>query len=94
VPAPGGLIEQRAKQVLGESLALLRRINDEGLLTAIAEGTFGITKRPADGGRGLEGVVSRADDYFNPASEILEGGERAPAGGLQPTAPVEAGAAR
>jgi beta-lysine 5,6-aminomutase alpha subunit len=95
VPAPGGLIEQRAKQVLGESLALLRRINDEGLLTAIAEGTFGITKRPADGGRGLEGVISRADDYFNPASEFLENGERAPGGGLEPrTAPVEAGAAR
>ena len=52
VPAPGGFIEQRAKQVLGESVGLLRRINDDGLLTAIADGTFGITKRPADGGRG------------------------------------------
>ena len=73
VPAPGGFIEQRARQVLGESVELLRRINDEGLLTAIADGTFGITKRPADGGRGLDGVISRADGYFNPASDILEG---------------------
>jgi beta-lysine 5,6-aminomutase alpha subunit len=95
VPAPGGFIEQRAQRVLGESVALLRRISDEGLLTAIADGTFGITKRPADGGRGLDGVISRADDYFNPASEILEGGERAPAGRLYPrTSPVETGAAR
>jgi beta-lysine 5,6-aminomutase alpha subunit len=95
VPAPGGFIEQRAQRVLGESVALLRRISDEGLLTAIADGTFGITKRPADGGRGLDGVISRADAYFNPASEILEGGERAPAGGLDPrTSPVEAGVAR
>ncbi len=48
----GGFIEQRAHQVLGESVDLLRAgICDEGLLTAIAEGTFGITKRPADGGR-------------------------------------------
>jgi len=76
VPAPGGFIEQRAKQVLGESIGLLRRINDEGLLNAIADGTFGITKRPADGGRGLDGVIARADGYYNPAAEILDGGER------------------
>jgi beta-lysine 5,6-aminomutase alpha subunit len=73
VPAPGGLIEQRAAQVLAESVALLRRICDQGLLTAIAEGTFGITKRPAEAGRGLDGVVARADGYFNPASEFLDG---------------------
>jgi beta-lysine 5,6-aminomutase alpha subunit len=72
VPAPGGFIQQRAAHVLGESVGLLRRICDQGLLTAIAEGTFGITKRPADGGRGLDGVVVRADGYFNPATELLE----------------------
>jgi beta-lysine 5,6-aminomutase alpha subunit len=72
VPAPGGFIQQRAAHVLDESVGLLRRICDQGLLTAIAEGTFGITKRPADGGRGLDGVVVRADGYFNPAAELLE----------------------
>jgi beta-lysine 5,6-aminomutase alpha subunit len=77
VPAPGGFIEQRASQVLGESVSLLRRIADEGLLTAIADGTFGITRRPADGGRGLDGVIGRADGYFNPASEFLEKGNGA-----------------
>ena len=30
-------------------------------------------KRPADAGRGLEGVATKADGYFNPATEILEG---------------------
>jgi beta-lysine 5,6-aminomutase alpha subunit len=75
VPAPGGFIEQRAKQVLQESIGLLRRINDDGLLNAIADGTFGITRRPADGGRGLDGVIARADGYFNPASDILAGNE-------------------
>jgi beta-lysine 5,6-aminomutase alpha subunit len=74
VPAPGGFIEQRAKQVLSESVGLLRRICDDGLLNAIADGTFGITRRPADGGRGLDGVIERARGYFNPASEILENG--------------------
>jgi beta-lysine 5,6-aminomutase alpha subunit len=74
VPAPGGFIEQRAKQVLAEAVGLLRRIGDDGLLNAIADGTFGITRRPADGGRGLDGVIERAGGYFNPASEILENG--------------------
>jgi beta-lysine 5,6-aminomutase alpha subunit len=71
-PPPGGFVEQRAQQVLGEAVDLLRRIGAEGLLNAIADGTFGVTRRPADGGRGLDGVVERAEGYFNPASEFLE----------------------
>jgi beta-lysine 5,6-aminomutase alpha subunit len=78
VPAPGGFIDQRARQVLGESVELLSRICDQGLLTAIADGTFGITRRPADGGRGLEGVIERAGGYFNPAAELLEQDEDEP----------------
>jgi beta-lysine 5,6-aminomutase alpha subunit len=78
VPAPGGFIEQRAAQVLAESVALLGRICDQGLLTAIADGTFGITKRPADAGRGLDGVFARAEGYFNPASEFLDSTSPAP----------------
>jgi beta-lysine 5,6-aminomutase alpha subunit len=73
VPAPGGFIQRRAHQVLGESVDLLRRIGDGGLLAAIADGTFGIMKRPPDGGRGLSGVARHEADYYNPATEILEG---------------------
>ncbi len=70
MPRPDGMLVQRAKQVLSESVDLLGRIADDGLLNAIAEGTFGVTRRPADGG--LDGVVPRADGYFNPAIEILD----------------------
>lgn len=73
VPAPGGFIQQRANRVLGEALDLLERIGEQSLLTAIAEGTFGIMKRPADRGKGLDGVAKHEADYFNPATEILEG---------------------
>ncbi|SCF23922.1 beta-lysine 5,6-aminomutase alpha subunit /D-lysine 5,6-aminomutase alpha subunit [Micromonospora purpureochromogenes] len=73
VPAPGGFIQQRANRVLGEALDLLERIGDQSLLTAIAEGTFGIMKRPADRGKGLAGVAAHDADYYNPATEILEG---------------------
>jgi beta-lysine 5,6-aminomutase alpha subunit len=71
-PPPGGFVATRAQQVLGESVALLRRIRGHGLLNAIADGTFGVTRRPADGGRGLDGVIERAAGYWNPASDFLE----------------------
>jgi beta-lysine 5,6-aminomutase alpha subunit len=58
--------------VLDEAVALLERMVDHGLLAAIADGTFGIMRRPADGGRGLDGVVRHDEGYLNPASEILE----------------------
>ena len=71
-PAPDGVIVQRARQVLGESIDLLERICDDGLLDAIGDGTFGLMRRPADGGRGLDGVVRKGPAYWNPASALLE----------------------
>ncbi len=73
-PPAGGFIARRADQVLAEAVELLERIVDEGLLTAIADGTFGLMKRPADAGKGLDGVVRRSDGYLNPAIDLLEEG--------------------
>ncbi len=72
VPAPDGFIQRRAAQVLDEAIALLERIEDDTLLEAIADGTFGIMKRPATGGKGLDGVARHEADYSNPATDILE----------------------
>ena len=78
-PPPNGFIQQRARQVLAESVELLERITAERaprgsapLLEAIADGTFGLMKRPADKGKGLAGVARKADAYDNPASTLLE----------------------
>ncbi|GAA3885133.1 D-lysine 5,6-aminomutase subunit alpha [Saccharothrix violaceirubra] len=71
-PAPDGLIVKRAHQVLGEAVDLLGRIVDDGLLAAIADGTFGLMRRPPDGGKGADGVIAKADDYLNPAAAALE----------------------
>jgi beta-lysine 5,6-aminomutase alpha subunit len=78
-PAPGGFIERRAGQVLDEAIGLLDRIAHDAdgaghppLLAAIADGTFGLMKRPADGGRGLDGVARKSTAYYNPATELLE----------------------
>lgn len=79
-PAPDGFIANRAREVLGESIHLLEEIKadrtvpgEPPLLSAIADGTFGLMKRPADKGRGLDGVARKAAGYYNPATEILEG---------------------
>src|SRR5260370_20776213 len=69
-PEPDGFVAQRARQGLGESVDLLRSIGAQGLLTAIAEGTLGGTKRRADGRRGLDGGVQRAGPSFHPASRM------------------------
>jgi len=73
-PAPDGLIVKRAHQVLGEAVDLLERIvaDDGGLLAAIAAGTFGLMKRPPDGGKGADGVIAKAEGYRNPAADLLD----------------------
>ncbi|MDQ3383140.1 MAG: lysine 2,3-aminomutase, partial [Actinomycetota bacterium] len=54
------------------------------LLEAIADGTFGHMKRPADQGKGLDGVAAKAPDYDNPATSLLEQGQAPdPAGGAR-----------
>ncbi|MBL8928939.1 MAG: lysine 5,6-aminomutase subunit alpha [Kineosporiaceae bacterium] len=73
-PPAGGFIATRARTVLAEAIELLERIADDGLLTAIGEGTFGLMRRPADAGKGLDGVEQRAPGYLNPAIDLLEEG--------------------
>jgi beta-lysine 5,6-aminomutase alpha subunit len=73
-PPTDGFIQTRARQVLSEAVELLDRIVDDGMLNAIGDGTFGLMKRPADAGKGLDGVAQRADGYHNPASDLLEEG--------------------
>jgi beta-lysine 5,6-aminomutase alpha subunit len=79
-PPRDGFIQTRARQVLSEAVDLLEKIvDDKGqpgsvpLLRAISDGTFGLMKRPADRGKGLDGVVTCAPGYDNPATTLLEG---------------------
>ncbi len=80
-PPRDGFIQTRARQVLSEAVELLEAIvsdsdsaGDPPLLSAIADGTFGSMKRPPTKGKGLDGVVAKADGYDNPATTLLEDG--------------------
>jgi beta-lysine 5,6-aminomutase alpha subunit len=78
-----GLIVGRAKQVLGETVSFLREISDKGLLDAIATGMFAEVKRPKDGGKGLEGLVKKGPEYWNPVEDALKSGLGLPARGRE-----------
>jgi beta-lysine 5,6-aminomutase alpha subunit len=70
-----GAIRKRAQFVLSEADALLRQIEKEGLFSTIEQGKFGGVKRARDGGKGLEGVIVRHDEYFNPfIAPMMQGG--------------------
>jgi beta-lysine 5,6-aminomutase alpha subunit len=73
-PPTDGFIQTRARQVLSEAVDLLDRMVGDGMLNAIADGTFGLMKRPADAGKGLDGVARRADGYLNPVADLLDEG--------------------
>ena len=67
----GGIIRSRAAEVLQKAAALLGEIENMGLFATLEKGVFADIKRPLDGGKGLEGVVLKADGYFNPFIEAM-----------------------
>ncbi len=69
----GGICRERAKLVLNNTIALLEEIVKEGLFTALEKGIFGDVKRPKTGGKGLEGVTQKGENYYNPFVEIMKG---------------------
>jgi beta-lysine 5,6-aminomutase alpha subunit len=65
------LVAHWAGQILREAVDLLRQIDDLGLFKGLAAGLFATIKRSPEGGRGLEGVIKRNEEYFNPFYEKL-----------------------
>ncbi len=68
-----GKIANRARFVFGKAIELLEECRKDGMVAAIGRGRFGDVKREELGGKGLEGVVEKAPDYFNPFLDIMEG---------------------
>jgi len=77
----GGIMQRRASEVLKKAFELLTAIEKEGLFKTIEKGIFAQIKRSIDGGKGLNGVIPKSKEYFNPFSEIMSkelqlGGEK------------------
>jgi beta-lysine 5,6-aminomutase alpha subunit len=70
----GGIMQNRANEVLAKAAELLKQIEQRGLFQTLEAGTFADIKRPKDGGKGLKGVVVKDDHYFNPFIELMKGG--------------------
>lgn len=70
--APGSFVNIRATEVLTQAVEFLERVAEEGLFTAMAKGEFAEIKRPENGGKGLDGVFRRDENYYNPFMESLK----------------------
>ena len=68
-----GIIKNRAKFVIDKATDLLELMEKEGLFTALEKGIFGDVKRPKNGGKGLNGVAPKGNNYCNPFVELMKG---------------------
>ena len=59
--------------MLDKTIALLEELTKEGLFTALEKGIFGDVKRPKTGGKGLQGVTMKGENYLNPFVELMKG---------------------
>jgi beta-lysine 5,6-aminomutase alpha subunit len=66
-----GLMVKRAREVLDQTIAFLKKVGKRGLFGAIEQGMFADIKRAKDGGKGLDGVVEKSEDYWNPVERML-----------------------
>ena len=71
-----GIMQKRAQKVLEDAEKLLNQIADEGLFQTIEQGKFGGVKRQRTGGKGLDGVAQKGQNYFNPFIPLMLGGTR------------------
>ncbi|MFX0082545.1 MAG: lysine 5,6-aminomutase subunit alpha [Candidatus Hodarchaeota archaeon] len=67
----GGIMQRRVDNVLNKAYDLLKEIEEQGLFRTIEKGIFAGIKRPLDGGKGLDGVIKKEKDYFNPFIELM-----------------------
>ncbi len=71
----GGLIVNRASEVLQKATELLKIIEQKGIFKTIEEGIFAGVKRPFTGGKGLDGVFEKSASYQNPFISKMLGGK-------------------
>ncbi|MCL2415776.1 MAG: D-lysine 5,6-aminomutase subunit alpha, partial [Defluviitaleaceae bacterium] len=68
---PDGIVQNRAADTLSKACRLLEQIERTKLFATIEQGIFAGIKRGRDAGKGLDGVVLKADGYFNPFMQLM-----------------------
>jgi D-Lysine 5,6-aminomutase alpha subunit. len=68
-----GIVRNRAAEVLDNAVKLLETMVNEGLFNSLEKGIFGDVKRPKNGGKGLDGVCQKSDNYMNPFIALMKG---------------------
>lgn len=69
----GGIMQSRANEVLQKAADLLKEMETIGLFGTLERGTFADIKRSRTGGKGLDGVVMKDENYFNPFVDLMKG---------------------
>jgi beta-lysine 5,6-aminomutase alpha subunit len=69
---PDGIIVGRARRVLSDTVAFLEAGAQKGLLECLEQGDFADIKRARDMGKGLDGLVKKGADYWNPVESVLK----------------------
>jgi len=72
----GGLVRNRAGEVLSRAVEMLERVGRTGLAGAIGEGMFADIRRSPQGGKGRQGVLKKDPLYLNPFLIILPEGRK------------------
>ena len=67
-----GIIQKRAQTVLEEATDFLKHVDEIGLFDSVEKKMFADISRPKNGGKGLEGVKEKEQDYWNPMETFLE----------------------
>lgn len=67
-----GVIVMHANDVLDKAIEFLKTVKERGMFNSIEDGLFADMKREKSGGKGFEGVIKKADDYWNPVEEFLK----------------------
>ncbi|GAU77826.1 lysine 5,6-aminomutase subunit alpha [Fusibacter sp. 3D3] len=71
-----GIIQKRAQAVLAEAADMLKDIEKMGIMSTIEQGKFADVTRKMDGGKGLDGVTQKGENYFNPFIPMMLGGNK------------------
>ncbi|MFL5586212.1 MAG: lysine 5,6-aminomutase subunit alpha TIM-barrel domain-containing protein [Ktedonobacteraceae bacterium] len=65
------MVGRFARQTLRDAVELLQKMDELGLFKGLEAGLFANIKRSPEGGHGLDGVIKRNENYFNPFYEEL-----------------------